>query len=354
VTSTSSIQANPYLFVFGANPLGYLEFKALDNASSLNASSKYLQVNGSTAEISKTMAILSTISTYETTGVMYAELEAAIAMDNKMAETNPATCPTPDPVSASSSGSGSGSSCSIDNTYSSTSTPKLPVNADVEIIYGSVADMERQLVKYANNIPSNGISAVGEVHLFGVELIDGKFIAGFNNGVNGECPAPRPYVAKVIEDNGKSNIKAIYDEHSHDKNTVLRQTNAMNVCYDSSGKRVPPQYVTPSGMDMWVSYSFSQDFKGVKFISRVFSSSGIGVEYDTSGSTSKLFGFGNSPFMYMNDLYCIYNSIHTNMTAGGRKLPENQDVAKGQTMYYKYVFENFGVKFKFIKDYIPK
>jgi hypothetical protein len=78
------------------------------------------------------------------------------------------------------------------------------------------------------------------------------------------------------------------------------------------------------------------------------------VEYDTSGSTSKLFGFGNSPFMYMNDLYCIYNSIHTNMTAGGRKLPENQDVAKGQTMYYKYVFENFGVKFKFIKDYIPK
>ncbi len=60
-TASPTIYNNPYLFVFGANALGNLDFKILNKASAGNISSKFGQVNGSVGEVDVTKANLAEI-----------------------------------------------------------------------------------------------------------------------------------------------------------------------------------------------------------------------------------------------------------------------------------------------------
>jgi hypothetical protein len=374
VTSTSSIQANPYLFVFGANPLGYLEFKALDNTSSLSASSKYLQVNGSTAEIEKTMAILSAISTYETTGVMYAELEAAMAMDGKVDITQYGPTTIFDGSLSCSSGSGSGSGdtnqdeviVDTDGSYLSVpdcssmdlelcaaskvkvndaickTTPSKPIEKELS----SIADLERQMIKYANNKPSGGVVAMGETGVFAAEFMNGKIIAMFINGSLGSVQSNTTFSPAVYA-KYKMPVKALYEEHVHDIKTCLSSTALGGSCWDSkTSKEIPAETTIPSQADITVDISHRKRFPNYTFISRVFAYTGKGVEYEAV-KDGLWWGriYPKKDIDFLKRVW--YKAEYTSSMVDHLRKTTQEDIAVANNMYLS-VINNLGIKTKLI------
>jgi hypothetical protein len=79
---------NPYLFVFGANALGNLDFKILKKAFAGDASSKFGQVNGSVGEIDVTMVNLQNINKNVSTEVLSPSIDRVVTVMNSKVNNN--------------------------------------------------------------------------------------------------------------------------------------------------------------------------------------------------------------------------------------------------------------------------
>jgi hypothetical protein len=280
VTSTSSIQANPYLFVFGANPLGYLEFKALDNTSSLNASAKYLQVNGSTAEVRTTKANLDKIRIYTNNEpLIYADMQSDLNEANL--DTTDYTNYKYTPSSASGSGIIVRPCSLLGIPFTDTSTPGAVRIRNMD----SIKVLEEKMVKWANNESTSGIKPQGEMAVMAVALKNGQILSNLIVGKPGSTGGMSlnyaSKFAKLITKNDDAGcLDFIYQGHTHDIISTSQPGFPLWCCTNYLNNKVVGELVTvPSETDLNSNYILQSGLSYITLISRVFAPSGNGWEF---------------------------------------------------------------------------
>lgn len=285
-TAVAPSYIDPYLIVFGSNPLGYLDFKVIRRSSVASsgyagAYVKFGQINGSLGEVDTTMSNLRMISSYAGEGVLiYA------GMGSEMNKVQFETVTTSYPTNISSgSGSGSGLGEGTGSGLATCSAPGFPfssnstVGTTKEVSLSSIKVLEQKLVKFANNQSALGLKPKGETGVNALVLTNGKVLAvltlGEMGSVNGKLSDVDSYII-----NNKGCIDFVYTGHTHDKNSTSYFDNNMWCCMNYPSQKIVGQSVTvPSETDLMADVLYRNNFDPIPLIDRVFAPSGYGWEY---------------------------------------------------------------------------
>jgi hypothetical protein len=268
----SKLYVNPYLFVFGINPLGNTEFKILNKNTAGDSVSRFGQINGSAGEIDETTIKLDIIALY---------IGSTPLTESKMSVTlNKARFKTTNNYS-----SGAGTKTIMVPRICPIATP-----SSKQISENSIHDLELKMVKLGNNQTVDGLTPEGETGVVANVLTNGKVLATVFVGINGKVTTNVENALNQMNNEYNGCIDYVYIAHTHDKNSMSENSYGLWCCLTSSGKKTGEDVTFPSVGDLVGNYYFQTAFQGKKIVDIVFAPSGKGWKFEVPKYTN-----GNYP-----------------------------------------------------------